>query len=361
MRGFFIFGLLYSIFMAKKTSTFDPDGPASSDTLFGLPYTVENAKVVALPVPWDVTVSYQSGAAKGPEAILKASVQVDLFDEKVPEAWKIGIAMEDMPDKWIKRSKKLRPKAEEYIDMFTSGKGNPKKMKATLNEINAECKELMKWVKEKSLSHLKKNKIVALIGGDHSTPLGLMQAVSERYKSFGILHIDAHCDLRDTYEGFTYSHASIMFNALKIKNMEKLVQVAIRDFSEGENTLIENSKGRIKLFSDKAMKEKMFHGASWYDIKQNIVSHLPKHVYISFDIDGLDPKLCPNTGTPVPGGLEFWEAIHLIEMVVESGRQIVSFDINEVAPGEDEWDANVGARLLYKISNLAAVSANNAK
>jgi agmatinase len=343
--------------MAKKNiENFDLDGPASSDTLFGLPYTVETAKIVALPVPWDVTVSYQSGAAKGPEAIFNASFQVDLFDEKIANAWKIGIAMQDMPAKLIQKSKKLRPKAETYIDMFTSGKGDKKKMKFILDEVNKECTELMKWVKEQSLSHLKKNKIVALIGGDHSTPLGLMQAVSEQCKSFGILHIDAHCDLRNAYEGFTYSHASIMFNALKIKNMERLVQVGIRDFSEGENAIIQNSKGRVKLFSDKAMKEKMFHGASWYEICQGIISTLPKQVYISFDIDGLDPKLCPNTGTPVPGGLQFWEAIHLIEMVVESGRQIIAFDINEVAPGNDEWDANVGARLLYKISNLSAVS-----
>jgi agmatinase len=134
------------------------------------------------------------------------------------------------------------------------------------------------------------------------------------------------------------------------------VQVGIRDFSEGENAIIQNSNERVKLFSDKSMKENMYHGSSWFEISKNIVSHLPKHVYISFDIDGLDPKLCPNTGTPVPGGLEFWEAIHLIETVVESGRQIVAFDINEVAPGDDEWDANVGARLLYKIANLAAVS-----
>jgi agmatinase len=343
--------------MVKKASnSFDPDGPATADTLFGLPYTLENAKVVALPVPWDVTVSYQSGAAKGPEAILNASAQVDLFDEKVPNAWKIGIAMEEMPAKWIAKSKKLRPKAEAYIDLFTAGKADNKKTQEVLAEINAECKELMKWVKEKSLTHLKKNKIVALIGGDHSTPLGLMQAVSEHCSSFGILHIDAHCDLRNAYEGFTYSHASIMFNALKIKNLERLVQVGIRDFSEGENEIVQNSKGRIKFFSDKTMKDKMFHGASWYEITQSIISTLPKQVYISFDIDGLDPKLCPNTGTPVPGGLQFWEAIHLIEMVVESGRQIVAFDINEVAPGKDEWDANVGARLLYKMSNLAALS-----
>src|ERR1700722_9132211 len=339
----------------KKPQSFDPDGPASADSLFGLPYTVDNAKVVVLPVPWEVTVSYQSGAAKGPKAIKKASAQVDLFDEKVPNAWKIGIAMEDIPEKLVKKNKELRPKAEKYIEMFTNGEDS-KKMKALRDEINSACKGMCDLVKEKSLALLKKKKIVALLGGDHSTPLGLMQAVSEHCDSFGILHIDAHCDLRDAYEGFTYSHASIMFNALKIKNMKKLVQVGIRDYSEGENKLIQDSNERVKLFSDKSMKENMYHGSSWFEISKNIVSHLPKHVYISFDIDGLDPKLCPNTGTPVPGGLEFWEAIHLIESVVESGRQIVAFDINEVAPGDNEWDANVGARLLYKMANLAATS-----
>ncbi len=339
----------------NKKLTFDPDGPASADSLYGLPYTTDNANVVVIPVPWEVTVSYQSGAAAGPEAILKASAQVDLFDEKVPNAWKIGIAMEDIPAALVKKNKQLRPKAESYIDMFTNG-GDEKKMKPLLTEINKACDEMVKWVKDKSLSYLKKKKIVALLGGDHSTPLGLMQAVSQLHESFGILHIDAHCDLRDAYEGFTYSHASIMFNALKIRNMKKLVQVGIRDFSEGENKLIHDSHGRIKLFSDKAIREKQFLGNTWHEIARNVISHLPKHVYISFDIDGLDPKLCPHTGTPVPGGLEFWEAIHLIEMVVESGREIVAFDINEVAPGKDEWDANVGARLLYKMANLAAVS-----
>jgi agmatinase len=339
----------------KKSQSFDPDGPASADSLFGLPYTVDNAKVVVLPVPWEVTVSYQSGAAKGPKAIKKASVQVDLFDEKVPNAWKIGIAMEDIPEKLVKKNKELRPKAEKYIEMFTNGEDS-KKMKVLRDEINTACKSMCDWVKEKSLAHLKKKKVVALLGGDHSTPLGLMQAVSGHCDSFGILHIDAHCDLRDAYEGFTYSHASIMFNALKIKNMKKLVQVGIRDYSEGENKLIHDSHGRVKLFTDKAMKEKQYYGSTWHDMVHSIISHLPKNVYISFDIDGLDPKLCPHTGTPVPGGLEFWQATYLIEAVVESGRKIVAFDINEVAPGDDEWDANVGARLLYKMSNLAALS-----
>jgi agmatinase len=343
--------------MSKKSlPAFDPDAPAAVGTLFGLPYTVDNARIVALPIPWDVTVSYQTGAAKGPKAILNASCQVDLFDENIADAWNIGIAMDKFPADIEKRNIALRKNAEVYINAFVEGKADTKNMLKICEEVNKGCDDMRKWIKEKSLQFLKKNKIVALLGGDHSTPLGLMQAVSERYKSFGILHIDAHCDLRNAYEGFTYSHASIMFNALKIKNLERLVQVGIRDFSRGEKQLIDDSKGRVRLFSDKAMKEKMYEGSTWKTIVQAIIKQLPENVYISFDIDGLDPKLCPHTGTPVPGGLEFHQAIYLIEQVVESGRKIISFDINEVAPGEDEWDANVGARLLYKMSNLAALS-----
>lgn len=349
----------------KKKIEFDPDAPAIPGSLFGLPYTVDNAKVVVLPVPWEVTVSYRSGTSKGPAAIRNASAQVDLYDENIKDAWKNGIAMEDIPHKWVKRNKELRPKAEKYISLYLEAiegklsEENNKKMKALQSEINGACDELRNWVKKSSLGYLRKKKIVAVLGGDHSTPLGLMQAVAEHCASFGILHIDAHCDLRDAYEDFTYSHASIMFNALKIKKLKTLVQVGIRDYSEGEAELIANSRGRIKLHSAKAMNEKVMNGETWNSIVKKIIAQLPQIVYISFDIDGLDPALCPNTGTPVPGGLQYWQAIRLLEEVVDSGRRIIAFDLNEVAPGKDEWDANVGARVLYKLANLASLSASN--
>ncbi len=344
----------------KKQISFDPDAPAAADSLFGLPFTTDTAKVVVLPVPWEVTVSYRSGTSKGPEAIKKASCQVDLYDEKIKDAWKTGIAMEEISGKWVKRNKALRPKAEKYISLYIKGmEGKLKakeqeKMKTLNKEINRACSDLKDWVFSESTALLKKKKIVALLGGDHSTPLGLMQAVAEQCDSFGILHIDAHCDLRNAYEGFTYSHASIMFNALKIKNMTRLVQVGIRDYSEGEAALIKSSGKRIQLFSAQRLNESLFGGDTWASLAKKIISQLPENVYISFDIDGLNPALCPNTGTPVPGGLEYWQATHLLEEVVASGRKIVSFDLNEVAPGKDEWDANVGARLLYKMANIAA-------
>jgi agmatinase len=199
---------------------------------------------------------------------------------------------------------------------------------------------------------------VGLVGGDHSTPLGFMEALAEKHSEFGILQIDAHCDLRKAYEGFEFSHASIMYNALKLRQVKKLVQVGIRDWCEEENNYIRSSKGRVVTFFDHAMKRSLYEGTSWKSLCDKIVSQLPKNVYVSFDIDGLDPKLCPSTGTPVPGGLEFEQAVYLIEQVVRKGKKIIGFDLNEVAPGADEWNGNVGARMLYKMCNLAAASNN---
>jgi agmatinase len=205
---------------------------------------------------------------------------------------------------------------------------------------------------------LAQGKCVGLIGGDHSTPLGMIEALSEKFQSFAILQIDAHADLRDAYEGFEFSHASIMFNALKIKQVEKLVQVGIRDYCEEELNLIHQSEGRIKTFFDRDIKYAQFNGDSWDRICNRIIKELPENVYLSFDIDGLDPKLCPNTGTPVAGGFETEQVLFLLEKIVKSGKKIIAFDLNEVSPGSngDDWDANVASRLLFRIANLSAMS-----
>jgi agmatinase len=169
------------------------------------------------------------------------------------------------------------------------------------------------------------------------------------------LQIDAHADLRVAYEGFEFSHASIMYNALKVPQVSTLTQVGIRDYCEDEKQLIDVDK-RIHTFFDDAIKHQQYEGKTWKDICKQIIKTLPDKIYLSIDIDGLDPKLCPNTGTPVPGGFEFEQVIYLLHEVVKSGKQIIGFDINEIAPGKDEWDANVGARLLYRVSNLCLLS-----
>ena len=113
---------------------------------------------------------------------------------------------------------------------------------------------------------------------------------------------------------------------------------------------------RITTFFDRDIKQQQYEGKTWAGICDSIIALLPEKVYLSFDIDGLDPKLCPNTGTPVPGGLELEQTLYLVEKLVQSGRKIIGFDLNEVAPGNDEWDANVGARLLYRLANMCLVS-----
>ncbi len=329
----------------------DPNGVGQKGSLFGLPFTHENANLVIIPAPWDVTVSYAAGCSKGPRAILDASPQLDLYDENIENAWNLGIAMLDIPKDIYWESAKLRELAVDYIQGLEDGDPIDSEH-PTVQLITEMGENLNNWIQETAEQFIKQGKMVATLGGDHSTPLGLMKALAKTHKDFGILQIDAHADLRDAYEGFKYSHASIMFNAIQLKEVSKLVQVGIRDYCQSEAQLSkENSK--IVTFYDHDLKNQQYEGRTWADQCKEIVANLPQNVYISFDIDGFDPKLCPNTGTPVPGGFEFAEAVYLLKEVRKSGRKIIGFDLSEVAPGENEWDGNVGARILYKLCNFA--------
>lgn len=345
---------------AEKIKNFDPNSPGDpGSSLFGLPFDTAEAEVVVVPVPWDVTVSYKDGASRGPDAVLSASAQVDLFDPSVPDAWKIGLAMDEISDEVREAASRLREDAKTYIDAITTGI-DPLSVAATDNireAVNAGSDWLNAWVETRCRHFLDQGKLVALLGGDHSTPFGMMKALASKGESFGILQIDAHADLRDAYEGFSHSHASIMRNALRIPQVTQLVQVGIRDYCQEEADVIA-SEARVTTFFDRDLKHGQYGGATWSQQVQAILDALPERVYISFDIDGLDPKLCPNTGTPVAGGLEFEQAAYLIERVAKSGRTIIGCDLNEVAPGGDdnEWDANVGARMLFRMCNLMAIS-----
>jgi agmatinase len=301
-------------------------------------------------VPWEVTVSYHSGTAGGPEAILSASSQIDLAVKDIPDAWKLGITMLPLQHSMYDESEKLRDWASQHIAAFSHHR------EADLKKINEACESLNIYIKSTTQKLLKDGKMVGLVGGDHSTPLGFLRTLTEHHREFGILQIDAHCDLRKAYQGFTYSHASIMYNALRISGISRLVQVGIRDYCDEELQYIERARGRVVTHFDQDIKNKLFEGQSWSHICDQIINDLPEHVYISFDIDGLNPTLCPNTGTPVPGGLEFEQATYLIKKLAMSGKKIIGFDLNEVTPASNDWDANVGARLLYHLCNWMAVS-----
>ncbi|HUS63859.1 MAG TPA: arginase family protein, partial [Kofleriaceae bacterium] len=223
------------------------------------------------------------------------------------------------------------------------------------NELGARLND---WLRREVDAWLDRGRLVGVVGGDHAAPLGAIQALARRHPGLGVLHVDAHADLRDAYEGFTWSHASIMFNVVREADVGRLVQVGIRDLCEAEADLIRGSGGRVVTHFDAELKARQYDGEAWGAQCARIVADLPRDVYVSFDIDGLDPTLCPHTGTPVPGGLQFAEAAALVAAVVKSGRRIVGFDLCEVAPGPDgdEWDANVGMRLLYKLIGWALAS-----
>jgi agmatinase len=341
---------------AEKIASFDPNGPGQLDqNIFGLPFTAQEAEIVILPVPWEVTVSYGGGTLEGPDAIKEASLQVDLFDADAPEAWKVGIHLLDCNDSIRSLSQSARAKAETYIDELANG-ANPDDYQALISEINANCETMIDFVETETGKLLDQGKITALLGGDHSTPLGFLKALAKRHESFGILQVDAHMDLRIAYEGFTYSHASIMYNALQLPQVSKLVQVGIRDYCQEEIDVMNAQGKRVKTYFDDHIQSKRFEGRTWADQVAEIIDALPDKVYLSFDIDGLDPTLCPNTGTPVPGGLSYAQAIYLMRKLALSDKQIIGFDLNEVSPGETDWDANVGARLLFKQCVFAAIS-----
>jgi agmatinase len=337
-----------------KINSFDPNNLASDESnLFGLPFTAEESDIIILPVPWEVTVSYAAGTAKGPEAILEASKQVDLYDSDAPNAWKAGIHMLPLNEELSDRSIELRDRAERHIESLQQ---NIVSENSSIDNINEACAEMVEFVKQECGYWLDRKRVVGLLGGDHSTPLGFIHALAERHDSFGILQFDAHCDLRASYEDFTYSHASVMYNALKLPQVSRLVQVGIRDYCQQELELIRNSNGRVVAFFDETLANERYEGKTWQTQCREIIDALPNNVYVSFDIDGLNPALCPNTGTPVAGGLELTQATYLLRMLVASGKRIIGFDLNEVAPGDDEWDANVGARLLFKLAVFAGLS-----
>lgn len=345
---------------AQKIANFDPNGVGLKNGHFiGLPFDEADAEIILMPVPWDVTVSYDDGTCTGAQNILQASSQLDLFDPDVPDAWKMGIYMRHLDLVWLNRNEELRPVSDAYIDFLENG-GIPqddKEMSGIQEEINNACLALKTWVYHETSQLLREGKKVGIVGGEHSVPLGYLEALAKHRGEFGILQIDAHQDLREAYEGFTYSHASIFYNALKIKEVTRLVQVGIRDYCEEESEVVRQSDGRVVVWYDQKLKEDSFKGKSFKKRCKRIVSDLPQKVYVSFDIDGLQPTLCPNTGTPVPGGLDFFEAVYLLKTVVESGREIIGFDLCEVAGIQNEWDGNVGARILYKLCNLMGKSA----
>jgi len=334
-------------------TSFDPSGPSQLGGVFGLPHTTDNAEVVLLPVPWEPTTSYRKGTAGGPSNILEASRQVDLFDRETGKPYERGIVM--LPEEPAIRSMNAEASALAQPIIDRGGAMEDTGLLAKLVRVNELSRELNDRVEAIAERFVSRGRLVGVIGGDHASPFGLIRAVAKHHPGVGVLHVDAHADLRRAYEGFEHSHASIMFNVHEqIKGVARIVQVGVRDLSEEENALSQRSP-KITTFFDADLAALESEGEPFAKTAREIVDRLPNEVYVSFDIDGLDPVLCPGTGTPVPGGLSFRQACTLLSALVKSGRRIVGFDLNEVA-GVGEWDGIVGARLLYKLIGFALLT-----
>jgi agmatinase len=331
---------------------FDPSAAAQPGSgVFGLPHSAEEAAVVLVPVPFEATTSYGGGTARGPEAILEASRQVDLFDVETGRPFEAGIHLLAAPDEIARLDREARAAAVPVLEVggVIAGRAD---LERAASDVDRACERVNAWVEDTVAGLLARGKRVGLLGGDHSTALGAIAAHARHHPGMGLLHVDAHADLRVAYDGFTYSHASILYNvAERLPEITRIVQVGLRDLSEEERDYAAASAGRIVQHHDAVLARARFEGESWAAQVRRILEPLPRDVYVSFDVDGLDPTLCPGTGTPVPGGLSFQEAAYLLGAIVRSGRRIVGFDLVEVAPspGGGEWDGNVGARLLYKL------------
>ncbi|MCT4562514.1 MAG: agmatinase family protein [Crocinitomicaceae bacterium] len=336
-------------------TAFDPNGIAiPNGNIFGFPVEENDADLVIIPVPWDATASYGKGTADGPEAIRQASLQLDFYHPRLDNAHTTKVFMSPISEEWKAINDEMSVKCLEYIQFLEDGGdiSQNEYFGSFVNEMNETQIALKNNLKERIATLHNQGKKVAILGGEHSTPLALIESIDEQGKPFGILQIDAHADLRIAYEDFEQSHASIMYNALKnCENLTRLVQVGIRDVAPSEVQMIQESNGRIHTYFDWDLKNEQYEGKTWREQVQRIIKSLPERVFISFDIDGLKPYLCPNTGTPVLGGFELEEINYLFFSLLDAGKEILGFDLNEVSPGTegDEWDANVGARALWNL------------
>lgn len=344
--------------MEKKK--FNPNNVlVANGNIFGFPCKEENADIVIVPVPWDATASYGKGSSLGPQAILKASIQLDFFHPDLEKAYNTKVFMSEISSEWKKINSECSEKSIEYM-RYLEQEGEEKALgyfKNEIENINHIHSILTENLKEKCTQLFENNKFVGILGGEHSVALGLIQALNNKYDEFGVLQIDAHADLRPSYSGFEQSHASIMRNVLdSCENMIKLVQIGIRDLSEEEYNFAEDNK-RISTFYDWDIKKNISKGKPWFESIMKIVQELPENIYISFDIDGLKPYLCPNTGTPVSGGFELHEIQQLFSEIVASGKKIIGFDLCEVSPGdENQLDADFGAQVLWELTCYAEKS-----
>jgi len=262
------------------------------------------SRVVVLPAPFERTTSFLKGTSKAPEAILSASHQVELYDP---------VSKSETIAQVIHTASPL----DNFSELPTTG--------------YLDC------LRKETLRYLKMNKLVVVIGGEHTISLASWQAYQQRFPKLGLLQLDAHADLRNSYEGNRYSHASVMRRILETKPY-LVTAVGIRSFCQEEAEIYE--KGSVTLFEGR----ELVNGNSWID---RVIDTLPEHVYITIDVDVFDPSVVPAVGTPEPGGLLWWQMIEFLERLTAS-RRVVGFDLVELCPSDILAYADFScAKLIY--------------
>ncbi len=261
---------------------------------------LDQSKIVLIPVPYDGTSTWQKGADKGPEAFLEASENMELYDiETNSEVYKEGI----------------------YLANAVTENDSPEKMVETVHKV----------VK----SYIKKNKFVTIFGGEHSISIGTIRAFNEAFNNLTVLHIDAHADLRKSYEGSTCNHACAVYEASQETN---LIQVGIRSMDAIEKSVMDLDKTYFA--------HEMVIDDTWMD---SAIEQMTENVFITFDLDAFDPSILPSTGTPEPGGLFWYETLDFLKQVFKE-KNVVGFDIVELCPHVNEKSSDfLAAKLYYKM------------
>jgi agmatinase len=339
----------------KHIKNFDPEGTRLPSKLFGLPFTTETAEIVVIPVPWDVTSSVKSGTSMGPSAVLSASLQVELFMDRIEDAWQMGIAMLPIDQGWHDKNNEARLFTDEYFYFLRGGEVrlSEKEIGIIIKNINALSENINDWVFQKSDELIKSGQIPVVLGGDHSAPFGLMKAIGKKHESFGVLQIGSRANLVSDYQKFIYSHASIMYNLLKLEQVTKLVQLGISDYGPEESKIM-NNDDRITTYFDYQLSRESFEGVTWNQQTDRIIETLPEKIYISLDINSLALQFSSSTDTP--SWLTYHHLIYLFDKLAEAGKQIVGFDICEVSGHQGRWHAIIGARMLYYLSNITGAT-----
>ncbi len=271
-----------------------------------------NAKFTVIPVPYDLTTTYITGTKKGPRAILEASTHMELYDEELlKETYRAGI--------------------------FT-------RQPIPVQSIQPE--EMLRMVAEVVFSDMRSGRIQVVLGGEHSISLAPVQELMKLYPNMSVLQLDAHADLRDSYEGTPYNHACV---GRRISEHCPLVQAGIRSMSKEEDDFKKSS--HVLTFSDYDFK----YSAKTFE---TILEALTDDVYLTLDLDVLDPAIMPSTGTPEPGGLGWYEILHFLR-ILSKRKRIVSFDVVELAPQPGNIAPDfLAAKLIYRIMGYIAESRN---